>query len=51
LDIERTQINQKIEIFENPTSPCQTTVLGWVTAYKRVAGWLAGWLALLLARC
>jgi hypothetical protein len=26
MDIERTHINQKIEIFENPTSPCQTTV-------------------------
>jgi hypothetical protein len=26
LDVERTHINQKIGIFENPTSACQTTV-------------------------
>jgi hypothetical protein len=26
LDVERTHINQKIEIFENPTSACQTIV-------------------------
>jgi hypothetical protein len=25
LDVERTHINQKIDFFENPTSPCQTT--------------------------
>jgi hypothetical protein len=26
LDVERTHFNQKIQIFENPTSACQTTV-------------------------
>jgi hypothetical protein len=26
LDVERTQINQKMEFFENPTSACQTIV-------------------------
>jgi hypothetical protein len=26
LDVERTHINKKIDFFENPTSPCQTTV-------------------------